>query len=56
MTLIIILKYRMRPMEKVLTIMAGVVLVIIIKIIMIERMLVASEYKESGKDRCYRLY
>jgi len=36
--------------------MAGPVPVIITRIIVIERMLVALEYKEGGKDRCYRFY
>jgi len=36
--------------------MARVVPVIIMRIIIIERMLVALEYKEGSKDRCYKLY
>jgi len=36
--------------------MAGLVLVIIIRIIAIERILVVLEYKEGSKDRYYRLY
>jgi hypothetical protein len=36
--------------------MARVVLVIIIRIIIIKRILVALEYKEGSKDRYYRLY
>ena len=43
-------------MERVLIMTAGVVLVIITRIIIIERILVALEYKESSKDRYYRLY
>jgi len=46
----------MRLIERALIITAGVVLVIITRIIIIERMLVASEYKEGSKDRYYRLY
>jgi hypothetical protein len=36
--------------------MARIVLVIIARIIIIKRMLVVLEYKESGKNRYYRLY
>jgi len=54
--LVIILKHRTRPMERTLIIIAGVVLIITAKIIIIERILVALEYKEGGKDRYYRLY
>jgi hypothetical protein len=36
--------------------MAGIVPVIIIRIIIIERILVALEYKKGSKDRYYRLY
>ena len=43
-------------MEKAPIITAGTVLVIIVRIIIIERMLVALEYKESSKNRYYRLY
>jgi hypothetical protein len=46
----------MRPIERAPIITAGAVLVIITRIIVIERILVALEYKESGKDRYYRLY
>jgi len=46
----------MRLIEIALIITAGVVLVIITRIIVIERMLVALEYKEGSKDRYYRLY
>ena len=46
----------MRPMERVLIIIARAVSVIIIKIIIIERILVALEYKKGGKDKYYRLY
>ena len=43
-------------MEKILIITARAVPVTTIRIIIIERILVASEYKKSGKDRYYRLY
>jgi hypothetical protein len=43
-------------MERAPIIMARVVLVIIIRIIIIERILVALEYKKGSKDRYYRLY
>ena len=54
--LVIILKHKTRPIKRVLTTTAKAVLVIITKITTIERMLVALEYKEGNKDRCYRLY
>jgi hypothetical protein len=43
-------------MERALIITARTVLVIIARIIIMERMLVALEYKESSKNRYYRLY
>ena len=43
-------------MERALIITARAVLVIIVRIIIIERILVALEYKEGSKDRYYRLY
>ena len=43
-------------MEKTLIIMAKAVPVTITRITIIERILVASKYKEGGKDRYYRLY
>ena len=46
----------MRLIERALIMTARAVLVTIIRIIIIERMLVALKYKESNKDRCYRLY
>jgi hypothetical protein len=46
----------MRLIERALIITAGAVLVIITRIIIIERILVALEYKKGGKDRYYRLY
>jgi len=53
---VIILKRRIRLIERALIITAGIVLVIIARIIIIERMLVALEYKKGGKDGYYRLY
>jgi hypothetical protein len=50
------LKCRIRLIERALIITARVVPVIIIRIIIIKRMLVALEYKKGGKDRYYRLY
>jgi len=46
----------MRPIERALIIIARAVLVIIIRIIIVERILVALEYKEGSKDKYYRLY
>jgi len=43
-------------MERALIIMARVVLVTTIRIIIIERMLVALKHKEGSKDGYYRLY
>jgi len=43
-------------MERAPITIARIVPVIIARITIIERMLVASEYKESGKNGCYRLY
>ena len=43
-------------MERALIITAKVVPITTIRIIIIERILVASEYKKGGKDRYYRLY
>ena len=54
--LVIILKHRTKPIKRALIIMARAVLVITTKIITIKRILVALEYKESSKDRYYRLY
>jgi hypothetical protein len=54
--LVIILKRKTRLIERALIITARAVPVIIIRIIIIERILVALEYKEGGKDRYYRLY
>ena len=45
----------MRLTERAPTITAKAVLVITVRITTIERILVASKYKESG-NRCYRLY
>jgi len=49
-------KYRTRPIKRALIITARTVLVIIARIIIIERILVASEYKKGSKDGCYKLY
>ena len=54
--LVIILKRGTRPTERTLIITAGAVSVIIVRIMTIERMLVAVEYKEGSKDGYYRLY
>jgi len=54
--LVIILKYRIRPIERALIITARIVPVIIARIIIIERILVASEHKKGGKDGYYRFY
>jgi len=54
--LVIILKHRIRLIERAPTIIARAVLVIIIRIIIIERILVVLEYKKGSKDRYYRLY
>jgi hypothetical protein len=54
--LVIILKRKIRLIERALIIMARAVLVIITRIIIIERILVALKYKEGSKDGYYRLY
>jgi len=54
--LVIILKRRIRLIEKALIIIAKTVLIIIVRITIIERILVALEYKKGGKNRYYRLY
>ena len=46
----------MRLIERAPIIIARTVLVIIVRIIIIKRMLVALEYKKGVKDRYYRLY
>jgi len=46
----------MRLIERAPITTAGTVPVIIVRIIIIERMLVALEHKKGGKDRYYRLY
>ena len=56
MALVIILKHRTRPMERTPIIIARVVLVATARIITIERILVASEYKKGSKNKYYRLY
>jgi len=53
---VIILKCGMRPIKRAPTTMAKMVPVIIVRIITMERILVALEYKKGSKDRCYRLY
>jgi len=54
--LVIILKCRTRPIERALITTARAVLVIITRITIIERILVALEYKKGSKDGYYRLY
>ena len=49
-------KRKMRPMERAPIITARVVLVTTVRMIIMERMLMALKYKESGKDGYYRLY
>ena len=56
MALVIILRRKIRPMERALITTAGIVLVIIARITIIERMLVALKYKKGSKNRCYRFY
>ena len=56
MVLVIILKRRIRLIERALIITAGAVPVIITRIITIERMLVALKHKEGSKDGYYKLY
>ena len=43
-------------MERAPIIITRAILVIIARIIIIERILVASEYKEGSKNKYYRLY
>ena len=50
------LKCKTRLTERALIITAGAVPVTTVRIIIIERILVTLEYKESGKDGYYRLY
>ena len=56
MALVIILKHKIRLTGRALIITVRAVPVTIAKIIIIKRILVALEHKESGKDRYYRLY
>ena len=49
-------KCKIRPIERVLIITAKAVPVTTARIIIMERILIISEYKESSKDRYYRLY
>jgi len=53
---VIILKRRIRLTERAPIITARTVPVIIARIIIIERILVALEHKKSGKDKYYRFY
>ena len=53
--LVIILKRKIIFIERAPIITARAVLVII-RITIIKRVLVALEYKEGGKDGCYRFY
>jgi len=50
------LKRGTRLIERALIITARTVPVIIVRITIMERMLVASEYKKGSKNKCYRLY
>jgi hypothetical protein len=54
--LVIILKHRIRPIKRAPIMIVKVVLVITTRITIMERILVALEYKEGGKDKYYRLY
>ena len=54
--LVIILKYGMRPTERVPIITAKAVPVIITRITIIERILVALKYKKGSKNRYYKFY
>jgi hypothetical protein len=54
--LVIILKRKIRLIERALIIIAKAVPVITTKITIMERMLVALKYKEGGKDKYYRLH
>ena len=53
---VIILKHKIKLIERALIIMARAVLVTTIRITIIKRILVALEYKKNSKDGCYRLY
>ena len=55
MVLVIILKYKTRPIERVLIIIARAVLVTTTKITIIERILVVLKHKESS-NKYYRFY
>ena len=55
MVLVIILKYGMRPIEKVLIIIVKAVLVTTIKITIMERILITLKYKEGGNGY-YKFY
>jgi hypothetical protein len=53
---VIILKRKTRPIERAPIITTRAIPVIIARIIIIERILVALEYKEGSKNKYYRLY
>ena len=55
-TLVIILKRKIRLMERALIITARAVPVIITRITIIERILVALKYKKGSKNRYYKLH
>ena len=54
--LVIILKRGMRPIKKALTTTAKAVPVTTTRIIIIEKILIALEYKKGSKNRYYKLY
>ena len=56
MVLVIILKHKIRLTERALITTAKTMLVTIVRIIIIERILVALKYKKGGKDKYYKLY
>ena len=53
---VIILKRKIKPIERAPIITAKAVPVTTARIIIIEKILIALEYKESGKDKYYRLH
>ena len=54
--LVIIPKYETRPIERALIITAKAVPVTTTRITIMEKILIALEYKEGGKNRYYKLY
>ena len=54
--MVIILKHRTWLIKRALTTTAKAVPITTTKIIIIERILIISEYKEGNKDRYYRFY